>query len=197
MELEELKEAWKAKHENVHYSRNELNSIFEIKTKRALRGINRSMWIDAILMILATAGFVAVTFILGLKSRYMISGELLFVATLLGLHYRIKYLTFNKLDLTKDGIKAAITRVIRKVKGYLLLYKILIPTFAGGLFLLYEFNLHYYNTNEFILEQPFKSVGIALIIALLALVITNFVIHIMYGKELKKLEKLIAHLSDS
>ena len=195
MELDELKEAWKTRDKDVHYSRNELESIFEIKTRRSLREINKSMLTDAVFMILATAGFMSVTFILGLKGRYVISGELLLVATLLGLHYRIKYLTFNKINFNKNNIKEAVARIIKKVRVYLWLYKVLTPLIASGLFLLYQANLSYYQTGIYALNTPFYSISIAAGIGILALILTHFITQAMYGKELNRLRKLYEELS--
>lgn len=194
MELDELKETWKTSNP-VHYNREELDSIFEIKTRRSLKSINRSMLNDAFLMVLATAGFITLTFILGLKSRYVISGELVLVATLLGIHYRIKYLTINKINLNQNSIKEAISLIIKKVRVYLVLYKVLTPLIAGGLYLLYEVNAHYYQAGSYSLADPVFSLGIAAGIALLALVLTHLITRAMYGRELGRLRQLHDDLS--
>ncbi|UII30271.1 hypothetical protein LVD17_18420 [Fulvivirga ulvae] len=189
MELDELKETWKNT-APVHYNRKELDSIFEIKTRRSLQGINRSMLTDAVLMVLATAGLMTITFILGLKSRYIISGELLLVAILLGLHYRIKYLTFNKINLNKNSIKEAISRITKKVSLYLLLYKVLTPLVAVSLFVLYEANTNFYKTGYYSLNDPLYVLVVASGIGILVLVLTHFITKAMYGKELQRLKQL-------
>ncbi|MBL6449519.1 hypothetical protein JMN32_24620 [Fulvivirga sp. 29W222] len=194
MELNELKKTWQEA-KPVQYSRKELDSIFEIKTRRSLKSINRSMLTDAVFMVLVTAGFVSITFILGLKSRYIISGELLFIAILLCLHYRIKHLTLSRINLSENNITEAILQIIKKVKGYLLLYKVLTPLIAGGLFILYQVNTNFYNTGIYSLPRPAFTIGIALSTGILVLALTHFITTTMYGKELKRLKQMYKDLA--
>lgn len=191
MELDELKKIWEAKNAEVKYSKPALKDIFEVRVKRAIGRINKNMLWDAILMITATVGFIAITFILGLKDRYMISGELLLIATILFIHYRIKHLTINSFNFENNGVGGAVKKVIRRLKGYIFLYKILVPAMTGGLFLLYQANLYYYQFGSYSLEViSGTTIFIALAIAVVAYFLTTWVTYNMYGKELIRLKQL-------
>ncbi|ELR69249.1 hypothetical protein C900_05320 [Fulvivirga imtechensis AK7] len=191
MELDELKRAWNTKSPKIEYTKTTLNDIFEIRTKRAVGKINRNMLWDAILMLIATAGFIVITFALGLKSRFMISGELILIATILGIHYRIKYLTINKFDFEDSGIGVAIRKVIKRLKGYIILYKILIPALSAVLYLLYCSNAYYYEYGSYSLsELGTSSIAPVLLITITCYLVAWKVTQIMYGQELKKLQEL-------
>lgn len=191
MELEELKKVWNVKEPEVTYSKQALRDIFEVRTKRAVSRINRNMLWDGAFMILATIGFIAVTFALGLKDRFMISGELLLIATVLGIHYRIKHLTINKFHFANSGIVTSIRRITNKLKGYIILYKILIPTLSAALYLLYCLNVHFYKYGSYSLSAlNASSIITVLLITVICYLITRRITQIMYGKELQKLQEL-------
>lgn len=190
MELNELKKMWETEDQPLRYERAELTRIFEMRTKRAVARITKNMLLDAILMLVTTAGFVAVTFILGLKSRFVISGELMTIALILGIHFQIKYRTLHRLDFTTTGIQEAIQLVVRKLKNYIMFYKISIPLLSGGLFVWYRLNVHYYKYGTYTLDHPWREGVITGVITIAVFFLTLWLTRLMYGAELKKLQQL-------
>ena len=195
MELDDLKRAWDVENPKIEYTKATLKDIFEIRTKRAVSNINKSMLWDAILMITATAGFIVITFALGLKSRFMISGELALIATILSIHYRIKYLTINNFNFEDSGMGTAIRKVIKRLKGYIILYKILIPVLSAGLYLLYNVNAHYYITGVYSFDAfSGMDVVVTMLIAIVSYLLIYGTTYFMYTGELRRLEKFCEEL---
>ncbi len=100
MELEEVKDY--IRKEQPNYSRAEIQDILRIRTKRSLSRVNSTMFWDAVFMGLTVAMLVGVTFIIGLKDKYIISLELIGLAFCLFIHYRIKYRLLNKINFDID-----------------------------------------------------------------------------------------------
>lgn len=128
MELNELKNLIEDK--PVSYSRNELESIFAIKTKRELAGINKKMKWDMILMTAVAMLVISVAFILGLRDRLSISVEVVLLVIVVSIHYRIKYFKIGEINLAKYDVTTGLKKVLSSLNFYLKLYRVLIPSFA-------------------------------------------------------------------
>ena len=194
MDIDKLKKDWQQSTDDLRYSRAALNSIFEVKTKRSLRQINRSMWLDAVIMLLVTASFIVISFMLGLKDRYVISGELLLVALLLYIHYKIKRMMLNQVQFTDSNIKNVLERIISKMQVYLYAYSIIIPATGAGLYLLYQYNLSTYSRMPFTLATT--DILITSCVGATLFLITRFICRLMYGHELDKLISFRNDLKD-
>lgn len=195
MELDELKSAWNKASSEVKYSQAALKDIFEVRTKQAVGNMNRKMLWDALFMVAATAAFIALTFILGLRSRFMVSAELVFLAAILILHYRIKYLTINRFDFEATGIVTMLTKVVIRLKRYILLYRTAVPVLAAALYLLYRINVRYYQSGIYTTDaiEP-ADIGIAIAIAAATWALSYVITRIMYSKEVVRLENLVRAL---
>ncbi|HNP19633.1 MAG TPA: hypothetical protein PKL31_14445 [Fulvivirga sp.] len=183
MELEELKE--QIADSQVSYSRSELKEIFTLRTKRTVSKINRKMLIDALLMILTTALLVAATFIIGLRSRYVVSGQIIGFSLLIFVHYRIKSVLIKKAQNSDNGLQIGAEKLVRILNKYIYAYKIILPSFFSILTI-----KHYYD-----LTHNWSAVSdhwlIIIIAAVTGYIAANITAKMIYGKELNKLKKII------
>jgi len=132
MELEILKE--QLNKVQPEYSRQEIQSIFEIKTQRAVGSMNRVMFFDLIIMTLLAIAMIALTFIIDLQDRYFISLEILLVTGVLYLHYVIKRkVIYNQ--LSNNGIKYSIENILDKMNVYINIYKGLVPIIICSIYI--------------------------------------------------------------
>ncbi|MEP2772612.1 MAG: hypothetical protein ABJH05_10710 [Fulvivirga sp.] len=132
MELEILKK--ELNKDQPKYSRQEIQSIFEIKTKRAVGSMNRVMFFDLIIMTMLATAMIALTFIINLQDRYFISLQILLVAGVLYLHYAIKRkVIYNQ--LSNNGIKNSIENILYKMNVYVNIYKGLVPIIICSIYI--------------------------------------------------------------
>ncbi|UII26483.1 hypothetical protein LVD15_24830 [Fulvivirga maritima] len=189
MELDELRKSWKAQTDEVKYSKKEVDEIFEVKTKRSLKTLNRNMLTDALLMALTTLAFISVSFLLGLKDRVWISAELITMALVLTLHYKIKYHLINQFDFEVNGVKSAMIKTIDKLKRYIKIYKIGIPCISTLLFITYLIRVNFYQHGVYF-SSDLLTWKWAL--APVCYLTTHLIVHVlakwMYGKSISKME---------
>lgn len=180
MELEDLK--GKIDVSKISYSRAEIESIFELRTKKTVRSINKKMLIDALLMITTTVVLVAITFSLGLRSRYIISIQILSLALLLLAHYRIKYLLLNKLDLHSHSVTEVIQVTFKTIRRYWIGYHVVIPLLFSSLtwYLISGIAKH---------QDSLVTLMISSAIGILTLGITNVLVRKIYQGDYQQLKK--------
>jgi hypothetical protein len=183
MELEDLKKTLVDK--KIKYSNQEIENIFEIRTKRTVSTINKKMMTDVILMILTTLILVSVTFILGLKSKFIISGEIIGFSLMAFVHYQIKYRLLNDFNFEKNSLLQSVTKIKNRLNYYLISYKIIIPIFFSFLLTKYLFDQDN-NWNNILELWPIISAT-----AIISFLIVNKLTSILYGKELRKLKEVI------
>ncbi len=183
MELEELKE--QVARNAVSYSRSELNEIFTLRTKRTVSKINKKMLIDVLLMILTTTLLVAATFIIGLRSRYVVSAQIIGFALLIFVHYRIKFILIKRAFNSEYGLRIGAKKLVSLLNKYIFAYKIVLTSFFSILTIKHYSDLAY--DWSAIVEQ-WPIIFIAAVTGYLAATITAKMI---YGKELEKLNKII------
>lgn len=181
MKLDDLKN----KNRPIEYSRAELEGIFEVRTKRSIQNINRTMLKDALTMLLTAIVFIAITFGLGLSERYFIAIEIVALSLLLLIHYRVKYALLNNINLANEGLKVGLIKLLNRVNAYMTIYKMVIPLFTGLIYL----------RTIFILD----SVSFPYIIILLPLTFTIYLLtrHFcdrIYGEDINKLKGLLIEL---
>lgn len=181
MELDQLKKLYNTS--SINYSRAELQSIFDIRTKGTLQQINKKMLVDGVLMLITAVSLISVTFLLGLRSKYLISSQILGFTVLLFLHYRLKYWLINTIDFEKFGINHAIKRVYNIFKTYWIIYQLCVPLFT--VFLCYKLANYLAILNDIDQAILYPSVGV------LMLMITSILLKAIYGKEIKKLKELV------
>ena len=195
MELDELKELINEK--PISYSREELESIFQIKTKRQLGEVNKKMRVDMILMILTALGIISVAFFLGLRDRLSLSAEVILLVGLVLIHYRIKYVKVNQINLFKYDVRAGVEKSVNSLKFYLKLYKIVIPFFTA-FFYSYQRTvlLNIKGTIPQGISEWSFEIGIVLLIMVLTFFLTQWISQRLYGKELTKLETYLDRLDE-
>lgn len=132
MELEVLKES--INKSEPRYSRQEIEGIFEVKTKHTVRGMGRVMLFDLIIMSVVAIIMIGLAFIIGLQDRYFISLEIILVTGVLYLHYAIKRKLIYS-QLSNAGITYSIENTLKTIKLYINFYKVLVPTIICSIFL--------------------------------------------------------------
>ncbi|MBL3657564.1 hypothetical protein [Fulvivirga sediminis] len=197
MELDELRKSWKAQTDEAKYSKREINEIFEVKTKRSLKVLNRSMLFDALLMIVTIVAFISYSFLMGLKDRLWISAELITMALVLTLHYKIKYNLINQLDFEANGVKSAMTKTIRKLKKYIKIYETAIPCISTLLFITYLARVNFYEHGTYFSSALITyKLAFAPLCYLATWLIVKFLAKWMYGKSILKMESDLKKLDN-
>lgn len=190
MELEQIKRH--VLETQPTYSQAEIEDIFSIRTKKSLSKVNSNMFWDAVFMGLSVVGLVSVTFVLGLKDKYLISIEIIGLAFCLLIHYRIKHRLLNRFNFEID-IQNAAKRLVNSLSSFMRLYLWLVPSAISVLYLYIQFRL-YHLSNWLIFET---TVRFALVIPLLliTLFLTKGLIRIMYQRHLDELKEIIKNLN--
>jgi hypothetical protein len=183
MELEDLKE--RITDNTVNYSRTELEQIFQLRTKRTVSQINNKMLIDVLLMILTTAVLVTATFIIGLRSRYVVSGQIIGFSILIFIHYRIKHVLLNRTVNSKYGIREATKKLIHLLNIYINAYKIILPNFFALLVVKHFYDL---SQNWEIVISNWPLILTAFVFGFLAAYMSS---KIIYGKEIERLKGVV------
>ncbi|QSE97135.1 hypothetical protein [Fulvivirga lutea] len=186
MELEQLK--GKILETDVSYSKSELEDIFKIKTQSAVQRINRTMLIDALVMIGLTALLVLITFYLGLKSRYVVSSQIIGAAAILLVHYKIKYRLINVFNPNLSVIENA-QKTYNYLKRYCLAYYIITPLLTLSL----SFNL-YLQLN---LDWSTTSIFLVLLgITIITLACTHLIVRIIYYNPKNRIKTIILQFNN-
>ena len=190
MELDELKR--EIAHTEPRYSRSELESIFEIKTRNTVKHMDKIMRYDLITMVLVTVAMVSITFYAGLENRYFISTQIVLLATALFLHFSIKRKVIYK-QLASRGIMESIEKTLAKTITYIRVYKIIIPLIISSLHIKTSVDI----------ASAFDISSNSLLLFLLTVIplfygtylFTNWLSKKMYGSAVDKLKFLRQQLS--
>jgi len=185
-ELDDLKSTWDDS--QLKYSKAALSDIFEAKTKRTVRSINRTMLLDYTLMLIAAAGLIALTFFLGLKSRYIVALEILTVTSLMIIHYGIKYRVINSVNLQHDDVMQSISKLSKRLNAYLLAYRLVIPVFIGAVYLKIQWNLLQIKGVNW--QEELLALSLAVPIMVLTYFLVQWISKRMYGKAIDQLKQL-------
>ncbi|MTI39789.1 hypothetical protein [Fulvivirga lutimaris] len=187
MDIDKLKEL---KTDSIKYSRTEINQIFELRTERSLKSTNRKMLIDLLLMGITTAILISITFFIGLQSRLLVSGQIAIIAGILIIHYRIKYMLLNNVDLSNNGIKPAITKIKNRLEGYIVFYQIALPPLFSLLMVKFQFDT--YGGWNGVFNKWYYVAGTFV----LSLVVVRFLCNKIYGKDMDRFKSLIDSLNN-
>ena len=190
MELDELKR--ELAQTEPQYSRSELESIFEIKTRNTVKNMDKIMRYDLITMVLVTVAMVSITFYAGLENRYFISMQIVLLATALFLHFSIKRKVIYK-QLASRGIMESIEKTLAKTITYIRVYKIIIPLIISSLHIKTSVDI----------ASAFDISSHSLLLFLLTVIplfygtylFTNWLSKKMYGSAVDKLKFLRQQLS--
>ena len=189
MELEEIKRILETS--EIKYSKREINDIFGIRTRRSLKSVNRKMLWDVLGMITMVLILVTITFMIGLQDRYLISAEIIGLAVILTIHYRIKYHLLNKFNYDR-GVKTILITVKGRLTHYLKAYLLIIPTVAAALYLNTQWSILQL-TKHSVIETAIR-LGLTLPIVIFVYLVTKKLIMLVYGNNLNELEELIEEM---
>ncbi|MEQ8476611.1 hypothetical protein [Fulvivirga sp.] len=187
MDIDKLKEL---KTDSIEYSRTEINQIFELRTVRSLKSTNKKMLIDLLLMVITTAFLIGITFFIGLQSRLLVSGQIVIIAGILIIHYRIKYMLLNNVDLSSNGIKPAITKIKNRLEGYITFYQLTLPPLFSMLMVKFQFDIN----GGWI--GVFNKWYYVACIFVLSLIVVRFLCYKIYGKDMGRFKSLIDSLNN-
>lgn len=176
MELDELKKLKERKGLNeVSYSRSEIESIFNLRSKRSLNRLNRTMFWDAILMMIVTGILIAIPFYLDIKSRHTVGLTMAGMSTVLLIHYAIKRRLINRPIGNSHSILIGLQKAIRVMRVYFIAYYLLIPSLT----VLLTHTTSANNSNILLIDLTGFFIGLA---------ISHFLIRVLYGKRLSEFQ---------
>lgn len=198
MEWEQLITEWKSytdlSFEEKKLSREDLQTVFESQTKKSLQTINHNMRFDAILMFIVAVVFIVLAFILNLQSKLFISLSLVALVTVLLIHYRIKYLLLNKINWNED-LRSVLQRLVKRLRLYVLIYKIAVPVLVTCLYIASQINLFFYRHGHYQFDQFYWIKQVAAIpVALITFGFVVWLTHKLYGKDLRNMRDNLEQL---
>jgi hypothetical protein len=180
MELDELQSIWKQGHKNLlknNCSVEEIQNLLQKKTKGILYHINKSIFIEVILLLVISV--YSMYFFYPIDKR--ISGLVLGFLIISSGHYYIKYRLLNY--SSSQSLKISLQRLMRILSRYLYVYQgavwvaLAIMGWAGGA-ILSERNWTWWLTGLVV-----GSFGVIFYL------IFQWYLELLYGKQLKELEK--------
>ncbi len=193
MELEELKDLVQDK--PISYSRSELESIFSIKTKRELDVVNKKMRWDMVLMVITAIVIIGIAFLLGLRDRFSLSAGVILLVAIISIHYRIKYFDISKVNLDKHDLSTAIQNVVKSLRFYLNLYKLVVPVFAMSFYSYQRWKLlQIKNTLPSSITEVLVESALVITVGLVVYFLTKWISDRLYGKALIRMQDYLHKL---
>ena len=202
MEIEALKEAWKAysinKEHKHHFDTEDIEKAFRVKIIEGVQRINKKMMIDAFLMTLTIGILMMITTLwLALRSAPLVIVSLGVLYLILMVHYRIKYKVINRSVDFKHGVLTSITDLLRKILWYMKIYQVIIPILSLGLYIIFAFYRDLLSGHGFQYGVSFWIKVIFVIPVLwLSHRFTQWLIFKIYGQEIKQLKTLKKEIID-
>ncbi|UII20058.1 hypothetical protein [Fulvivirga ligni] len=198
MTLENLKKDWNEKTQHAKYSKAELESIFEMRTKRSMKKLNTNMLMDAIFMMLTTVAFIAISYALGLENLLWISCGMVSIACTLLIHYKIKYRSLNHLNFEDQGIRSALSKSLNRLTMYIKLYKVAVPTISTILYLSYLIQLNYYKHQSLFSKELLTwKLAVAPVVFFASYLLVITLIRLMYKKTLEDIKLHLSQLKQA
>lgn len=186
MELDDLQSIWKQGHQNMSvrqvHSAQEIEQLLSKKTKGILSNINKSIWIEVVLLILI-AGY-SMFYFYTIDKR--ISGLMFGLMLISSGHYYIKYRLLNY--TSSNNLKISLQRIIKITGRYLYVYQgsiwvaLAILGWAGGS-ILSERNWSWWFTGIIV-----GGSGVIIYLAF------QWYLELLYGKEMKALQRCLYEL---
>ncbi|GAB4395706.1 MAG: hypothetical protein OHK0053_05780 [Microscillaceae bacterium] len=121
-ELEGLKSAWNALHQNQILPPDEIRAALRGKTQMALNRIKRSIRLESGLLLLATLGLGLFFFFYHDPIQHLFMGSILLIALLSGLYYGAKYRQLSNIGLDGHNLRESLQLLIRTLERYLKIY---------------------------------------------------------------------------
>ncbi len=197
--MDELQNIWHAHSGQVtnkqHLNKEQLKERLIKKADDALRKINRVMRVDALIMVVVTALFIAITFMIDLESKYIVSLLLLAMMVFLGLHYWVKYYLINKHDFQDENIATIISKKVKWLTWSRQAYLYGIPIFSFGLYLYLQTILMQIEFDALVFSDALLvrySLGVPFAICIY--IFTKWLYGRLYGNELRILKEVINEL---
>jgi len=195
--MDEFQKIW-SEHNASSSSENKLDTAaldekLLSQSNAAFKKISQIMAFDVVSMILTSITFIGITFIIELDRRYEVSLMLFALMVVLGAHYWFKKRILNNHDYLNDNIATMMKQKLKYFKWNSNFYVWGIALFTSCLY------VYLLSINPPI--SIFQSLGIlAQILFGVALTVTMYwsakwLHHLMYGKEIDLLEKLVEELN--
>lgn len=189
--MDELKEFWKAS--GKHYDRNKLEHMFQAEVKQSLDALNRRMYLDNILMIVIAVILLITVYFSGLQNKLPVVIEILFITSVVFIHYRIKHRLLNSPLKNISNIKEAVRLTTKRLKSYLLSYKILVPI---GFSLIYLQRIWLImQARQVAWDEMLVEWGLVLPVYIVMYIAVKIIVKFMYGSSLYELNKLNQELN--
>lgn len=186
MELDDLQSIWKKGHQNLSiqqvHSPQEIQELLSKKTKGILSNINKSIFIEVILMLLVCVYSIFVFYPIDKRFSAMMFGLMLIS---LG-HYYIKYRLLNY--TSSNNLKNSLQRIIKITGRYLYVYQgsvwvtLAILGWGGGS-ILSEKNWSWWFTGIIV-----GGIGVFFYL------VFQWYLDLLYGRELKALQQCLYEL---
>ena len=198
--MDELQNLWATHSDSAindqQLDETELNNQLIDKANSAIRHVNHVMRIDALVMIATTFLFIAVTFMMNLESKYLVSLLLLCMMMFLGMHYWVKHTLLNKHDFKNESITSILIKKMKYLRLYKRIYTYAIPAIFLGLYIylqtiLLQISLESIDVNVLILLRYSLGIPAAFLIYLL----TKSLYKWLFGKEMETIKNIIKELN--
>lgn len=197
--MDELQNIWNASSDRTttqHLDQAQLNKQLIDKTHGAIHQINKVMKIDALIMVILTIVFIAVTFVINLQSKYTVSLLLFGMMVFLGVHYWIKYIFINKNDFENESIVGILSKKITYLAWNKQVYVYGVPVFSFVFYLYLQTLLMQLKFEAFIIsEMVLIRYGLGIPFAIGIYFFTKWLHGRLFGKELKTLQRIVDELN--
>jgi hypothetical protein len=176
--MDELKQIWKTQSPASAYSRQELETVLRERIASETKSIIYRGWIDLIMALVVTGLIILTAFLMDLKNASQVSLVMIgFTSVMITLHL-LKNKAFKDIWRSSESITAMIHKLKTKMSILIWGYRILIPLFT---ILLYV---------RFTLDYTITSLWHILWILPLVIALAEWMIHLMYGKNIRILTSL-------
>lgn len=200
--MEELQDIWakgnsNEKNENWH-SEEQLRELLVSKSKNTISKMNRNMLIDAIIALVIGLSLIGIVIYLRLDNQTFMIASILIMMGLMAIHYRIKYVSLNRIELESISIRDGIIKLVQRLELYRKLYLIIIPSITSLLFTLVHilFFGHligtWYNSSSFWIWEALVIPTIFIVYLVVKLIFNR-----MYGKQLAILKLALQDLDSN
>lgn len=199
--MEDLEEIWTkgiASDKRVKpQSEEQLRQALALKTKSSVSRINRNMLIDAIVALMISVGIIIFTVYLNLENKWLVITFIIFISTILAVHYRVKYKMINLIDLETESIREGIEKLISRLEWYKRLYLLLIPIFTCLLFTIVHILLFSHIIGPWFYALSFWAwEALVIPVVLSVYFIVKILYHRMFGKHLELLKENLLELDN-
>ncbi len=198
-QFEDLKSTWQRKQgadlTSAKYSTQELDSIFELRTKRLANNINSALRIDAILMVISASASIISLFMIGGTNRVLDSLIVLCAAIVLLLLYRFRSRSIDHFAVADSSVRQKSQDLINRMQKYIRSYLLLIPTLSSALYIILILRVSSWSQGAITIDwNLILKIAPVVLIAIVAYFLTKTLAAAVFGKSLSELRQAIYDL---